>query len=130
MTSYNIAHLYIQQSSIPNAGNGVFTKKAFKKNDCIETASVLHIPYTNVENTPVLNYVFSNPYEGNEDDTLIVLGYGSMYNHSKTPNITYEYDNETDLMYYKAIRNIRAGEELFLDYGGSWWDTRPDKTLN
>lgn len=61
-------------------------------------------------------------YEWGEDGSfVIVLGYGSLYNHAKVPNVSYSRDLEALAMTYTALRNIREGDELLIDYG--WGDT-------
>lgn len=48
-----------------------------------------------------------------------VLGYGMIYNHSKTPNVDYEFDYENLLFRYTASKNVTKGKELFINYGNT-----------
>ena len=50
----------------------------------------------------------------------ICLGYGSIYNHSKTPNANWYsiyYTPEISTFRFYAIRDIKSGEEIFIWYG-------------
>ena len=60
-------------------------------------------------------------YEKLEDlfSSACVLGYGMIYNHSKTPNVAYEFDYENLLFRYSASKNITKGKELFINYGNA-----------
>jgi SET domain-containing protein len=47
----------------------------------------------------------------------IALGYGSLYNHSYSPNARY-YDGPGRTKVFMALRTIRAGEEILVNYNG------------
>ena len=51
----------------------------------------------------------------------LVLGYGSLYNDSTEPNLEYAYNEQKNLIYFIAKRDIKYGEELTIDYGNPWW---------
>jgi SET domain-containing protein len=50
----------------------------------------------------------------------MALGYIAVYNHSYTSNCEYEMDFTNEIIKIKTIRNIEAGEELFINYNGDW----------
>lgn len=60
-----------------------------------------------------------------ESSTALALGFGSLYNHSFTPNAT---TLETaDELVITALRDIDPGEEIFINYTGTdtsgvWFD--------
>lgn len=68
-----------------------------------------------IDKTIIGNYVFR--WDKRVD--CVVLGYGSLYNHSNTPNVLYERNVKEHVMIYKAISNIKKGEELTINYNGS-----------
>jgi SET domain-containing protein len=54
---------------------------------------------------------------------VLLLGYGSLYNHSDDPNA--EYVAEADDAYtFVALRDIEVGEQITISYGEEWWRTR------
>ena len=57
--------------------------------------------------------------EGKE--CAIGLGYLCLYNHSDTPNITFDHHYDSDEISVRATRDIAAGEELTLNYGVPLW---------
>ena len=58
-------------------------------------------------------------YEWNARHHAVVLGYGSLYNHSHAPNVRYGFGYRNEQLVFTALRNIAAGEELFVNYNGS-----------
>jgi SET domain-containing protein len=55
--------------------------------------------------------------------TALLLGYGSLYNHSDEPNAEYIATSE-DAYSFVALRDIDAGEQVTISYGDEWWKTR------
>jgi SET domain-containing protein len=55
----------------------------------------------------------------------MALGIIPLYNHSYHANCEYEMFFKKQVMRIKAIRDIKAGEELFINYNGTWNDDKP-----
>ena len=55
----------------------------------------------------------------------MAMGYIAVYNHSYRSNCEYEMDFDNSNIHIKAIRFIKAGEELFINYNGAWNNTKP-----
>ncbi|HZG78699.1 MAG TPA: SET domain-containing protein [Paenibacillus sp.] len=96
---------------------GVFATRDIKKGELIHEAPV--IPYPNeehehIEKTILADYV----YEYGANHTALLLGYGSLFNHSYEPNATYEISFEKHTFDFYAYRDIGAGEEIFINYNG------------
>ncbi|MFC4775457.1 SET domain-containing protein [Paenibacillus sp. GCM10023252] len=96
---------------------GVFATQDFKKGDLIHKAPV--IPYVNedhehIEKTILADYV----YEYGANHTAILLGYGSLFNHSYTPNATYEINFDEHTFDFYAYTDISAGDEILINYNG------------
>lgn len=52
----------------------------------------------------------------------VVLGLGSMFNHSTyDQNVVWNRDLKAQTVTYRALRNIKAGEELCISYGRLWF---------
>lgn len=109
-------------------GWGVFTTQALEKNELVEECS--YIAYGRPPGHTELNdYAFhmetppgKPPVEGGYH--TLVLGYGSLYNHSYQNNIIYYFDPERDLYLYHAAQRIEPWEQLFINYGENWWVSR------
>lgn len=65
-----------------------------------------------IEQTIFDHYVF----DWDETHEALALGYGSLYNHSKQPNVKFELDMINKLVVFVAISNIEIGEELLINY--------------
>lgn len=103
-------------------GRCVIANRAFSCGDLIETCPILIIPdeqNSAIEKTILDHYSFN----WNNRDSAILLGYGSLYNHSYEPNAVYERDYENKVMRFIAIKDICIGEEITINYNG-----KPNKT--
>jgi hypothetical protein len=105
------------KSKLEGAGSGVFATKDFQVGDIVEVAPILPIPIKDVEDNILIDYVFM--YDGSNYG--MALAYGGMYNHQNDPNINYSYTSDKKFMIYKANKNIKTGNELFVSYGLGWW---------
>ncbi|WP_435021466.1 SET domain-containing protein [Tundrisphaera sp. TA3] len=101
-------------------GLGVFARRPIGKGELIERAPVLLMSdkeyCSGVDKTLLAGYVFA----WGEGQIALVLGFGSIYNHSYKPNARYDDDaDEPKAKEYIAIRDIAAGEEITINYNGS-----------
>ena len=99
-------------------GLGVFALKNFKEGELIESAPVLVFDTKgrkNLEKTLLSHYVY--PWKSTRGAAL-VFGYGSIYNHSFEPNADWKQNFKTQSMVYRAIKDIKKGEELTVNYNG------------
>lgn len=55
----------------------------------------------------------------------MALGYVAVYNHSYRSNCEYFMNYKERTIEVKTIRDIRAGEELTINYNGDW--NNPEK---
>ncbi|MFM2010791.1 MAG: hypothetical protein RLZZ479_1182, partial [Bacteroidota bacterium] len=55
----------------------------------------------------------------------IPLGYGGIYNHSDNNNCQFMNDMDNGLLYIITLKNINAGEQLLVNYGNDWFDSKP-----
>ena len=101
--------------TVKNKGRCVFADKAYKKDEVIEVCEYITIPQNQIE---VLKKTIINDYwfgkDGANGDALLLLGNGSLYNHSKEPSIITVMQDK--LIGFIAARDIVAGEELCHDY--------------
>ncbi len=116
-------------------GLGVFAGKDFQPGEIIETCPTVYIQTkerTFLENTILAYYIY--PWTSTRCGVM-VLGYGSIYNHSYTPNATWEQDFSNKTMIYRATSPIHKGEEILVNYNGdedtqapiNWFDEFKNK---
>jgi len=115
---------YTQISETENKGRGVFARKAIKAGTVIETAPVIVMSHEHrllLDQTLLHDYIFEWQPEGAKM-CCMALGWVPMYNHSYSANCEYfmNYDNNT--MYIQTVRAIKAGEEVTINYNGTWND--------
>jgi hypothetical protein len=100
-------------------GRGVFAKRRFAEGDVVETCPTVQVADSEVAGS-LRDYVFASVKQG---DVVLALGYGMLYNHSADPNVAYEQDDPDSIRFF-ALRAVQPGEELTIDYGEEWWETR------
>lgn len=110
------ADVYVHKSEIEHGGFGVFANKKFIKNEIIEIAPYIILEHYNTNNYGVLkNYVY---YIKGTSNVALSLGFGSLYNCSKSPNVNFVIDSSlTRLMIFYACCDIDIHDELFINYG-------------
>ncbi len=112
---------YLFIAIIEKKGKGVFTNKKIKKNTIIEIAPVIVMELSDkvhLDNTLLHNYIFM--WGEKEQQCIMALGWVPIYNHNYTSNCIYEMDYITDEIRIKTIREIKANEELTINYNGDW----------
>lgn len=106
-------------------GLGVFALKDFKKGELIESAPVLTFTPKErkiLEKTHLSHYIY--PWKSTLSAAL-AFGYGSIYNHSYAPNADWKQNFKEQTMEYHALKEIRAGDEITVNYNGEPEDTTP-----
>jgi hypothetical protein len=106
-------------------GRGVFACRNFKSGEVIESCPIIEITPKErkiIEKT-ILNY-YIYPWKSTRSGSL-VLGFGSLYNHSFNPNADWRQNFKTRSMVYRAIRPIKKGEEITVNYNGEPDDKTP-----
>lgn len=124
-----IKSLFVDNSSIPSAGKGLFTSEDIGKGELIieyigevttwdevrHDTENLYIYFVtedyviNAKNFPDAIARYANDAHG-------LTRKRGVHNNSRFVNI----DGK---IFIKAVKLIRAGEEIFVDYGKDYWDT-------
>lgn len=118
------APIYIAYSE--RHGRGVFAAADIAEGSVIEVCPVLPFPRSQLaamRQTILEDYYFDWGEDGKW--FAIALGYGSLYNHDYQPNAEYGMDFEASTLDIYALRDIAAGEEIFINYNGHAHDTTP-----
>jgi SET domain-containing protein len=64
-------------------------------------------------------------FEYGINHSAVVLGYGMLFNHSYEPNATYDINFSNHTFAYYAFKDIKAGEEILINYNGDVDDNDP-----
>lgn len=114
--------IYVKR--VKGKGRGVFARCDIARGAVIETAPVMLVPIDTIvdglANPNLARYYFM----WNDKCLAMVLGYGTLYNHAYEPNARYE-DGRGKTLIFRAIRKIKAGEEITINYNGRPRDRRP-----
>lgn len=107
-------------------GRGVYAVRDIKKEEVIEVSPVLISPKSEwkyMKKTILFDYCFS--WGENYEHTAIALGYGSIFNHSYTPNAAFDYNTQNMSIDFYALTDIRKDEEITINYNGDPADKSP-----
>lgn len=107
--------IYLSNSTITKAGRGIFASVNILKDEIIETCPVLVFSkkdYPILKQTEMRNYYFM----WGKEICAVCFGFGSMYNHSFTPNATYLKNTKKEQIEFIAINNIKKDEEITVNY--------------
>ena len=111
---------------VSGKGKSVFCSNDIFEGDLIEVCQVIVISSQEV---PVLHRTVLHDYyfSWGEDmkDAAIALGFGSIYNHAVDSNADFILDFEHNTIDIVAIRDIKSGEEITLNYHGENGDDTP-----
>ncbi|MEM5003277.1 SET domain-containing protein [Priestia megaterium] len=104
-------------------GRGVYSKSDIRAGQVIEISPVilfLKEESEYIKDTIISSYWFN--WQANNFDSALALGYGSLFNHSYTPNAAF-YNNYDSLeIIFYALSNIKANEEIVINYNGNSTD--------
>ncbi|GMH37430.1 hypothetical protein BSKO_05303 [Bryopsis sp. KO-2023] len=101
-------------------GRGVFAVKPIPRGALVEVAHCILFPKQeyddHLRHTAMEHYLF-----GKTDDMMLPLGFGALFNHSRSPNLDYRLDMPNLIIRYYACKDVSPGSELFIYYGGDLW---------
>jgi hypothetical protein len=120
---YRHPHIVISSCAF---GHGIFTTRPIPADTTLEECPYLRINADECAGT-LDDYVFNLESADENDGTEVyslVLGWGSLFNHSYRHNTEYWHDTDRDLIVFHTIKKVPAGKQLFVNYGREWWDSR------
>lgn len=107
-------------------GRGVFATADIKTGELIERCPVIVVPIAERDQIDKTNlYYYYYAWEPDDEGVAISLGYGSIYNHSFTPNAIFDRNFAGGFIDYVAIKDIKVGEEISVNYNGEPDDQDP-----
>ncbi|KAH8108710.1 hypothetical protein DFH11DRAFT_1516492 [Phellopilus nigrolimitatus] len=102
-------------------GRGLFASREIPAQTVIEISPVLLFTAEEYEthgrHTLLDHYTFNWP----DGRMALALGLGSLFNHSDSPNVSFNVHPSTKTIGYTATKTIQLGEELCIFYGHNLW---------
>lgn len=119
MKPVSFLHASVFVARAKGRGRGVFTYNAIPDDTIIEIAPVIVMTGKErklLDETLLHDYIF----EWGDDHTecCMALGYVPLYNHSYESNCGYEMDFKKQTITIKTVKEVNAGEQLFINYNG------------
>ena len=121
---------YLGPSTLPNAGEGVFTKVLLKKDDHMEIIGVCVGRESVADACTSYAKAYKFAARAGEDFTrhVIPMGYAAIVNHGSPEKRNCELreyrgpkkNPNASTMVYKFSRDIAVGEEILGNYGGTY----------
>lgn len=102
---------------IPEFGRGIHASRSAPKGTVLFLAEILQLSEQDtitVNSTDLKHYTFKLT----DTTDCLVLGDGELFNHSDTPNISYNlisYKGRT-VMEFRTTKKVSTGEQYFIDY--------------
>jgi len=116
--------IYMSSSLIEGAGRGVFACVDIFCGEIIEECPVVDLSqddFSSLKETLLVNYYFL--WGETYDQVSVALGFGSLYNHSYSPNAQYIKRFDKQLIEFVALRDIKKNDEILVNYNGNPDDT-------
>jgi len=138
-----IDHMYVNISTIPQAGRGAFAKRFLPQGAIVSPVPVLQLNGTLAESYGSLGLLRNYGF-GHQDSNIFLLPYSSVVNfinhNHENPNVKLRWSNSSFhrkdflnltaqellkqefglLMEFVALRDIEPHEEIVFDYGAGW----------
>lgn len=115
MLTTQVHGLFIMETS--DRGRGVFTTQDLPNGSLIEICPCIVLSTsdtTKIHQTLLHDYYFL--WDIDSKTSAIALGYGSLYNHSESPNAKFLIDYDAMNIKIVGLRDIKSMEELTINY--------------
>lgn len=106
-------------AAVPGKGRGLLAAAPFAAGELVERSPVLPC---RVGDIPAHGHPFSeHVFLFGEGRLAFGLGYASLYNHSRNPTCSLDFEDAPEAIVFRALRPVLAGEELTIDYVVPLW---------
>ena len=112
----------LEVRKVRGKGRGVFAVVAFYRGQVIEDCPILEFPNGHAKHDGILHH-YTFAWTGRR--SALALGYGSLLNHSYTPNSVYSFRVAKKIIRIRALQNIEPGEEILINYNADPKDKTP-----
>lgn len=99
-------------------GRGVYARVFIPAGTVFERAPLLVMAEKEALEGDHANVLPAYVFEYGKGKVALALGFGSLYNHSYSPNARYD-DAGNQVKEYRALRDIERGEEITINYNGA-----------
>jgi SET domain-containing protein len=107
----------IEIRNVEKFGRGVFATQSIAKDTIIELAPLIVLDDADTKMVRDSNVLVYYDFSFNDQFSAIAGGFGSFYNHSSSPNVDWEVDQETEEIKYWTTQAVKVGQQLFINYG-------------
>ena len=108
------------KSALAGGRVGVFAAAPIKAGTVLERCRIIVTKAAAPPGDGLWDYALQSPWDDSE--SLICLGGGVMYNHGDNPHVKHVHaDRRRQTVDVVAVRSVRPGEELLMDYGERFW---------
>ncbi len=121
MKTIQYLHPDIIVAKTKNKGRGILANKNIAANTVLEIAPVIVTPKVDrrlLDQTLLHDYIFE--WGDNKKQCCMALGYVALYNHAYQSNCEYEMNFNKELITITTVKDVKAGEELCINYNGDW----------
>jgi SET domain len=130
LASWQICSTFLAPSG---DGWAVYAARSFKAEEIVElTPFFIPLNLEETQHSVLDNYVFGF-HRDDKVFNVVLLGNGAFYNHNSKPNLKYvqvikpgDDDDIPHMVGFRAMRDIVAGEQLYVSYGdgAEWFEKR------
>ncbi|MBN2151441.1 MAG: SET domain-containing protein-lysine N-methyltransferase [Candidatus Lokiarchaeota archaeon] len=111
-------------------GRGAVATRDIRTGETIEIAHVIILTakeFQEIEKTRLYDYIFDwgDPCKPDVDTLAIAMSPCEFMNHSYSPNAQYKHDYDRKAIIFTAIKNIKKGEEITVNYNRLSVDKSP-----
>lgn len=118
-------------------GLGVFATEDIKEGEIVEKCPLVVLQHRmNYQIDPVVwSHMYTNTCPCDEckkhgGQFLMVLGYAQLYNHQDNNNAAMQLHVQDEYAEIKALRDIKKGSEIYINYGSKYFQRRPKITVD
>lgn len=124
MAKLSKQHFLVKESNITNAGKGLFTQVAISPGDTIGHYTGLVLSDDEVNEAPYVDsdYILWICTDYNIVGEGPLSSYTRYVNHSEKPNSRFVVSTRWKKARIEAIKPIKKGEEIYVDYGPYYWE--------
>lgn len=102
-------------------GRGVFALRAITAGTVVDECPLM---FLNDGDTPVGGTLMDYVFDAGNEGSWLALGITSLMNHHDQPNAAVELDADAQWLTVRAVTDIDADDEVFIDYGPTYFSDR------